>query len=273
MPSRLSDIHAVPKDDGFSFDVPGCYRTAAFQELLARYPTALQLYARHVEARSYSKDYLQHVRQVVPRLVRWLGAELAADGRPGLCVQASALLSRLLEDLGIWNYVVAGGCVLSFVPANVRPRVFYLFDLQPLEVPHAWVVAPPFQVIDLTLRQQRYPGAEAKRIPRQVMSCRALQTSVVPEDVCTPALLKGLLLRGWRREQLLPNVFVQFWHFLKHFPARQVEMPGVTVKYIPARLLLPPWHAAWEAMPLINGKSFQQFRSKMAIVLARSRPA
>jgi hypothetical protein len=46
--------------------------------------------------------------------------------------------------------VVAGGCVLSFVPADVRPRVFYLFDLQPVEVPHAWVVAPPFDVIDLT---------------------------------------------------------------------------------------------------------------------------
>jgi len=267
MTPRMSGTRQVATDEHFRFDAPGCYRTQSFQALLARHPEALQLYARHVEAQAHMPAYLQRVRRLVPRLVRWLGEEVAADGRPGLCVQASALLSRLLEELGIWNYVVAGGCVLSFVPADVRPRVFYLFDLQPVEVPHAWVVAPPFDVIDLTLRQQRYPGPEGRRIPTQVLSCRAPQVTVQPEDVCTPALLQGLLLRGWTREVLLRRAFPEFWHFLKQFPARQVQTPTVSVKYIPARLLLPPWHEAWERMPLINGKSFARFRSEMALVL------
>lgn len=270
MTLRMFRGQHIAENEDLWFDAPGCYRVRAFQALLERHSEALHWYARHVEKQVYAPAYLQRVRQLVPALCRWLGKELIADGRSGLCVHTSALLSRLLEDLGIWNYVVAGGCVLSFIPADLRPRVFYLFDLQPVEVPHAWVVAPPFYLIDLTLRQQRYPGAERQRIPQQVLSCCAPQVSVQPEDVCTPALLQGLLLRGWPREALLQRAFPQFWHFLKQFPARQIAASGVSIKYIPARLLLPPWQEAWEQMPLINGKSYRQFRMQMEQVLGCS---
>ncbi len=264
----MSDVQPEAENVGFRFDVPGCYRTPAFQKLLDRQPEVLWLYARHVEAQVHSVAYTRHVRQVIPRLTRWLQAELVADGRPGRCVQASTLLSRLLEELGIWSYIVTGGCVISFVPADVRPRIFYLFDLKPVEVPHAWVVAPPFDVIDLTLRQQRYAGSVRRRIPAMVLSCRAPRIAVDPEDVCTPALLQGLQLRGWARQELLRQAFPQFWHFLQQFPARCVAIPGVRIKYIPARLLLPPGHKAWETLPLINGKSFRQFKVQMAAVLS-----
>lgn len=79
----MSGVRQVAADEGFRFDVPGCYRTQAFQALLARHPEALQLYARHVEAQAHEPAYLQRVRRLVPRLVRWLGAEVAADGRRG----------------------------------------------------------------------------------------------------------------------------------------------------------------------------------------------
>jgi hypothetical protein len=259
----LSSMSFPSSQEALRFEAPGCYRSLAFQELLARHPEVLELYAQHVEKRPQSAAYQERCLQQIPAIARWLERELAADGRLGLCALVSAILSRLLDELGIWNYIVAGGCVITFIPADMRPRYFYVFDLQHVEVPHAWVVAPPFWVIDLTLRQQRYTEDEGERIPVPVLSRCAQPAAVMPEEVCTPALLQGLQLRGIPRERLLRQVFPEFWRFQQFFPSRVVALPTVRLKYIPARLLLPPWQAEWETMPLLNGKSFRQLHAQL----------
>lgn len=262
MPSFLE-----PFSTGVRLEAPGCYRSVVFRELWAKYPEVLELYARHVEERPQAAAYQERCLRQIPVLARWFSQELVADGRLGLCALVSALMSRLLDELGIWNYIVAGGCVITFIPADIRPRYFYVFDMQAVEVPHAWVVAPPFWVIDLTLRQQRYPGDEGGRIPAAVLSRRAQPEAVVPEEVCAPALLHGLMLRGIPKERVLRQVFPEFWRFHRFFPARVVVLPSVRLKYIPARLLLPPWQAEWETMPLLNGKSFRQLRAQLEAYL------
>ncbi|MBB5366208.1 hypothetical protein [Deinococcus humi] len=144
---------------------PGFYDQPAFRHRVRQDPTLWQAYARYVFALEPSAAYLQRARLAIYRTAAFIHTELVADGRPGRCLEAATLLSRLLERQGIWNVVVAGayqaglpsGHRLNFGPLSTNERVGF--------TAHTWVYAPPFAVVDVSLQQQPLPGWALRQLP------------------------------------------------------------------------------------------------------------
>ncbi|SPA03030.1 hypothetical protein CBM2626_B60027 [Cupriavidus taiwanensis] len=54
---------------------------------------------------------------------------VARDGQHGLCVVASGVLSRILDELGVWNYTAKSNLAIHFpLSVSVTPRYFYSID-------------------------------------------------------------------------------------------------------------------------------------------------
>src|SRR6266540_116994 len=89
-----------------------------------RDPEFLVRYAEFVNLRRATPEYEAFARSQTVKAAAFLHERLVKDGRPGACVDISGLLSRFLDRLGVWNYVVKGGLVLEFSAATgFRPRI------------------------------------------------------------------------------------------------------------------------------------------------------
>ena len=103
------------------------------------------------------------------------------DGRLGACIDVGMMLSRILEQEGFWNYIVKGSLTITFPRGRKLPRQYYWsWDVveKPFGAAHAWVVAPPFSIIDISIKQQRH---------KKTVGHQLLPDMVVTEDVTTSA--------------------------------------------------------------------------------------
>ncbi len=104
-----------------------------------------------VEARKSTAAELGEAEHKIKFAAQAIADQVARDPRRGLCVVASGALSRVLGELGVWNYNAKSNLVIHF-PQKVspEPRYFYNVDRgQFVAPPRAIVVAPPFTVIDV----------------------------------------------------------------------------------------------------------------------------
>jgi hypothetical protein len=176
--NRASDKKAILDELQSSFSQLGIdygriafYEQAAFQAAERDHPTLFQRYAEFVEARRYDAAYLAQVRQVIPEVAAYLRAELAKDGQEGACVDCSLVLSKILEKLGIWNYVAAGSVTVEFDRSTGLPTQHWPHLLGNAQaVGHAWVSAPPFRVVDLTIGQQKAPQRIRPHLPDMIVA-------------------------------------------------------------------------------------------------------
>ena len=136
---------------GIDFARPGFYDSPRFREGEAEDPVFLANYAEYVNARAYSAEYLDVVRETVPRLSQVLFAELEAARVDGACVDLSNALVRMLENEGIWSCAVGGGITVSFPRASRLPQAHFA-PIAPRRIAagHMWVCVPPFRVVDVT---------------------------------------------------------------------------------------------------------------------------
>lgn len=74
----------------------------------------MNMVARLVEAKTYSSDYLLAAEKKVLVAADAVYRRVARDGRPGLCVVASGILSRILDELGVWNYTAKSNLAIYF---------------------------------------------------------------------------------------------------------------------------------------------------------------
>lgn len=147
------------------------YNQAAFKAAEQKQPTLFQRYAEFVEARSYDAGYLARARQMIPKIAAYLHAELAKDGQEGACVDCSLALSKILERVGIWNYVAAGSVTVEFDPQTRLPTQHWPHMRGSEQaVGHAWISAPPFRVIDLTIGQQRNAERIRPHLPDMIVA-------------------------------------------------------------------------------------------------------
>ncbi|MDP5276169.1 hypothetical protein [Chengkuizengella axinellae] len=85
----------------------------------------------------------------------------------GLCESTSLMISSILEKEGIWNYQVFGRVRIGF-SADLKLRSI-LPSSPPFDDGHVWVVAPPFGVIDLTIKHQHYKDRIQDYLPDKIM--------------------------------------------------------------------------------------------------------
>jgi hypothetical protein len=246
----------------------GFYNQPAFHVAERNSPSLFQRYAEYVEARPYDAAYLARARRIVPQIAAWLRAELAKGGREGACVDCSFALSKILDKVGLWNYVTAGSVTVEFDPQtrlNTHHWPHMLGDGE--AVGHAWLTAPPFRVIDLTIAQQKNTERIRSRLPAMIVAeaCEGV-AEVSLDDMLHPDLqLRILSMYG-----ALPTIHQvmdrkpEIANVLRTFPPFAVRLPPVRAKYFPCCMtaLEEPFESI--CSPCFSGRSLSALLEEMA---------
>ncbi len=263
----LEDIVRVWKRNGLSIDRPGFYDHPSYVRAEQSQPGYINTYARYVRDQRYTEGYLARSEAIIQAAAAMLNREVIADGRTNLCMAASKVLSRILERERVWNYVVVGAFSVSMrIDGRWQTHSFYPFDVRPVDAAHAWVMAPPFCLVDLTLRQQRYPGPAAAYLPDRLLTPYTFSADVTAREVCSPALLLGLQLKGFTDDEILNRAFQPFKQFSAVFPPEVMQTASATLKYVPTRIITPEGDLDHLHALTINGKSpealYQRLRGR-----------
>jgi hypothetical protein len=103
---------------GVNTELVGFYDDLAFLKAEQTNTRLLEKYARWVALRPRSPDYEARARTTVPRLASIIERRIEKDGLRGSCLNVSAMISRMLDRLGIWNFVHRGAFTVSIVGRN-----------------------------------------------------------------------------------------------------------------------------------------------------------
>jgi hypothetical protein len=203
---------------------PGLHDSATFLRVERQDPKALNMVARLVEARTYSAKDLLAAEKRVQVAADAVGNRVARDGRPGLCVVASGILSRILDELGVWNYTAKTNLAIYFPQAvSKEARYFYSIDVSHFTAPHAIVVAPPFAIVDVTVKYQAYDDvAMAKALPILAMTKVFRPYRLSPAELISPEVRMDLSMRGMSIERFLASNKPDMLELMKHLPSREI---------------------------------------------------
>ncbi len=169
---KQRDLEAIFGSYGIPLDKPGFYDHRNFLTQEKQDPCFLGKYAEYVLCREYDSEYLTSARAEIEALGGHLYDELLRDGRKGACVDLSGSFSRMLDELGVWNFPVKGSLTVTFDSETGLPRAYFppiMSGRNRAVAGHCWVYAPPFVVVDLTLSAQPYTRNEALHLPSYVM--------------------------------------------------------------------------------------------------------
>lgn len=228
---------------GIPTDQPGFYDHKAFMAHERANASYLNNYACFVNDRQRSSAYDEHARRVVPEVARIYHENLAKTGRLGACVDIAAFVSRALEREGIWNYVVKGSLTIQFpMDSGIGPRYFWTVDENGSQfvAAHAWVAAPPYFVVDVSVQLQPYTGQEAHYLPAVVCDDAPELGEATLDDIVAPSVQRQLA--AWRvpeAQRLLRAAGPEQLSFLGKFATRIVRLEGTELKYMPMATTAP----------------------------------
>lgn len=219
--------------DGINIEMPGFYDEPNFLKNEQKDPRYLENYARYVEARSYDADYLADAKQKIDIAVQVLFTAVKKDGRLGACVDVSGMLGRMLDRLGVWNYVATTTLTIDFPAiAGRRPQYFWTFDVGSFTAAHAIVVAPPYCVVDVTAGLQEYDLPVLDFLPDFVVSDAFMAASWKPEDLMNHQMLRSIPLQFGNFSTFLKRTNPEMLAVMKALPARQISHGETTLKYV-----------------------------------------
>jgi hypothetical protein len=228
--STLFDGMGVPTDQ------PGFYDHPELQKLERDGVDVLGAYGRFVNTRKYADEYIARVTPQIEAGAKKLSELLFSDGRLGACIDCSMSFSRMLDQLGIWNYTAKGALTLRF-PRKSGMGVFNFWPIDvgnghPGEYGHKWVFAPPFSVIDLTLKLQDYYRPFGKLLPPFVITQSAGEARAEVSDVLSPAAIDYSDRRGIPRANAYDAFDGGLQKRIDAFPAYSITVNGVDMKYV-----------------------------------------
>ena len=201
--------------------------------------TYLEKYAEYVLLKSYAPQYFERAKHEIPFIARLLNEELIKDGRLGACIDISIGLSRILEQEGFWNYIPKGSLTIEFPPqSKLSKKYFWTVDIGKLKSGHVWVVAPPFSVIDLSIKQQAYPDSARDYLPDFVCSISDKIAIINDSDIISPEAFLEMKREGinsrWM-DYIKPN-----WDIFKRkFRPIQVDENNLLLKYTTTGICAP----------------------------------
>ncbi|MFF2339975.1 hypothetical protein [Bacillus mycoides] len=216
------------------------YDSQEFMNVERNNPSYLNNYAKFVQLKKYDSSYLNMVREKLPVIAELLYKELEKDGRLGACVDISSVLSRILEKEGIWNYMVFGSLNIDYPQKSNLPRGHFWavdIDIMKRTAAHAWVVVPPFHVVDLTIKMQNYSLGQSKYLPDMVLSEEVKSYIPKAEDLISDQIIYTYRCKGIR--DVLAVAMPQFKQFNTIFPAVSTKYNGTLLRYIPTAISAP----------------------------------
>lgn len=218
---------------GMNPSQPGIHDTPEFLDAERRDRNVLNRVARLVEARRYTVEELDEAERKIRVAADAVADRVARDGRQGLCVVASGILSRMLDELGVWNYTAKSNLTVRFPPSvSSEPRYFYSIDHGQFVAPHAVVVAPPFTVIDVTVKHQFYDeDAMVQWLPPIAMSKELRPYRVANNELVSPSARAELRMHGVTVERYLAQNKSDMLELMRQLPSREVVLDGGRLGY------------------------------------------
>jgi hypothetical protein len=220
---------------GIDVKQPGFLDSPQFLAAEQKSRRILESYGRYIEAQEYGPEYLDRARAQVALVAEVMRAAVEADKSASRCIHASAVIGRMLDELGIWNYQAKATLTIKFPRSNIEPIHFWAMDVSghQFQAPHAITVAPPFGIVDVTVRFQPYP-ADVKKdlLPDKVVSEDFKKADYAPEDLAdcdTRAILQS---QGVPFDSYMKRKLPAWLDVIKWLPPRAIETATSHAKYV-----------------------------------------
>ncbi len=222
----LADLERIFADLEIDTSKPGFHDHPRFLAVEREDGEFFNTYAAFVHQRAYQPDYLARARAVVPTVARILYEQLVAEGRLGACVDLSMALARILERLGIWSYMVKGALTIEY-PKSARLANTHFCPINEAGISgHVWVAAPPFRVIDLTIKRQPYASLRTPiYLPDFVLAEKGGACSPTVYDLCDP--VDGQMPPSGFHFEVVPHLRPM----LRMFPGLEVKHDQTQCRY------------------------------------------
>jgi len=232
------DFESIRKEflrRGIPIETPGFYDHPAFAQLQSEDSDALAAYARFVLERPYSPEYLADAEHKIRTVSQILYRDLVTDGRLGACVDVTMALSRMLEKLGVWNFMVNGAVTTVYpVESTLHNGYYWPIHEGDADAGHAWLCAPPFRVIDVTIGRQPQDYHPHDFVPDFVYSKESMDFPVYIDDLCSEAVRAQMFVKGVPVTlEGLFGAYPSLRHFLEIFRGTLYSHNGALYEYIP----------------------------------------
>lgn len=239
--ANYDELSELFRGIGVPTDQPGFCDQDNFLAVEREHPELLNLYAAYVAKRPYDEAYLAKARALIQKAADLMHVELVRHGRLGACVDISGILSRILDREGVWNCGVKGSLTITF-PKNsgIMPRYFWSADHGHFTAGHAWLFAPPFTVVDISVKQQPYESEEHRYLPDMVLSEGRTPVAVQTDDIVSPSARREMLSFGVPPDRHLSKVARYVPGIFEAIPP--ILVPGVhgsKLKYTPVAIHAP----------------------------------
>lgn len=216
------------------FDTPGFYDHPNFLLIEEKNASYLSNYAKFVHERPRDESYDDFVKKAVPLIVNFYHDKHIGKDSDNSRTEFTNIISKALEKAGVWNYVVKGSVTIDFPDASDIPRHnFWSIDYDGYSAAHTWIVAPPFYVVDVSLKTQAFSAEEAEHL--MPTSCDEANNIIEPEleDILTPDACTLLASHKLKRSEYFGVISPQTEKFLAVFPSREVLFEDTKMKYFP----------------------------------------
>lgn len=205
-------------------------------------PALLEIYAKWVMLRPRDAKYDTHVNRIVPKLARLVATVLEEDELEGSCEMACSLLTKSLDRLGVWSVGMVGSSTFEVKGKNFWRGLHTVdrADFPGARLGHTWVCAPPFIVVDASVKRQRWSGDEIyPYVPSIILDNHGRKTKPTPQDVISTEI-RGEMIMAWGT---IPNGVIyelepDLKKFSETFPATEILVDKLTARYIPTAAIL-----------------------------------
>ncbi len=216
------------------FDTPGFYDHPNFLLIEEKNASYLSNYAKFVHERPRAASYDDFVKKTVSLIVNFYHDKYIGNDSSSSRTAFTNIISKALEQAGVWNYVIKGSVTIDFPDASGIPKHnFWSIDYDGYSAAHTWIVAPPFFVVDVSLKTQAFSVEEAKHL--MPTNCDEANTIIAPEleDILTPDAFTLLASHNLKRSEYLGVISPQTEKFLAVFPSRELSFNDTKMRYFP----------------------------------------
>lgn len=232
------------RQSGINTSKFGFYNERAFLKEEERDSNIIQSYARWVSLRPRDEAYEQHVRAVVPKLTHILADAFKADSLEGGCQAAMGMLPLMLNRIGVWSFGVIGSTILEVRERSIRETlaIIDIKDSPNAELGHAWVVAPPFRIVDPTISLQHWAGRPIKAFIPEYLAVESNAEIIIPtaNDMVGDRFRRRL--EAQTRQSLNNNIHHEripnLAEFNEDFPAYATTIGYLHLRYCPTKVLM-----------------------------------
>jgi len=241
LPKFNSDFNTISNDfikQGIQIDKPAFYDSKPFLKVENQNEFYRYNYARFVQTRPYSNEYLIKARNEIRFISELLNQELIKDGQKGACIDTSLILSRMLEKEGFWNFPVSGKLTIKFPKCSKTPYLYFEPTNNIPDCSHTWLFAPPFKVLDITIKQQKYTKDIESFIPNTIFSETMNNCQIEPRDIYIKDLNKHKN-KGKSNAKLMKPFNNHYGEFINTFKPYIINYQKTIFKYIALNITLP----------------------------------